>query len=296
MINISILGCGALGSVFLKLLIDNGKNISVHGITKNSNNKRLEVNIVDINQIEKKYFITTNLISSIRNTHILIITLKAWKIYPELLKISKIVNQNCIIIMIFNGMVNEKCFLKIKQPLIRGVTNHAAYKENNIIYHVHNGEIIIGGINNLGKKSYFVLDMLSNFLGKVRWHSNIIIPTLEKLCINSVINPLSVKYQCKNKELNKYKKEIFYLCLELDLVIKKTFFHNFGVEYLYKKILNIIKLTGNNKSSMLQDIECNKKTEIQEITGYLLNISKKNNIHIPRHEELYVLVSKELSF
>ena len=50
------------------------------------------------------------------------------------------------------------------------------------------------------------------------------------------------------------------------------------------------KTTRRNTSSMLQDVQKKKMTEIDSINGYIIQLARKHDIEVPVNEALYGLV------
>ena len=57
-----------------------------------------------------------------------------------------------------------------------------------------------------------------------------------------------------------------------------------------RKTIEVAEATANNKSSMLQDIERRKKTEIDYINGAIVKLGKKLGIKTPVNKTLTALV------
>jgi len=55
----------------------------------------------------------------------------------------------------------------------------------------------------------------------------------------------------------------------------------------YEKTLEVLKKTEANKSSMLQDIERGRKTEIDYINGAILRYGRSCGVSTPYNEMLY---------
>ena len=112
-----------------------------------------------------------------------------------------------------------------------------------------------------------------------------------KALINAAVNPMTAILEVRNGELARpghWKivknavKEILKVvqALNIELTISDP------EEY----VLEVIKKTALNKSSMLQDIESGRRTENDYITGYILEISRRLGIDMPVNEALYNLV------
>ena len=110
---------------------------------------------------------------------------------------------------------------------------------------------------------------------------------LDKLAINSVINPLTVKYNCSNGELLTNKiafTELKQLCMEIESVFHKM---DWPLSFnLLERSQQVAQQTSKNISSMLQDVRNSQKTEIDYINGYLINKATENNIKSPLNKSL----------
>jgi 2-dehydropantoate 2-reductase len=51
-------------------------------------------------------------------------------------------------------------------------------------------------------------------------------------------------------------------------------------------VATIIAGTAENRSSMLQDVESGRRTEIDYITGHLLNVAKQHGLDAPLNRAL----------
>ena len=59
---------------------------------------------------------------------------------------------------------------------------------------------------------------------------------------------------------------------------------------MINKTKTVIKLTSDNKSSMLQDIERGRPTEIDSINGAIVNVGKKYGVEAPINDSLTILI------
>jgi 2-dehydropantoate 2-reductase len=111
---------------------------------------------------------------------------------------------------------------------------------------------------------------------------------LNKLVVNSVVNPLTAILRIPNGELlanpfyHSFMKDYFSeISACLDLKNKEKSFAN--VEEVCKK-------TAENRSSMLKDIEENRQTEIDAILGFVLEKAKENKKDAPLTAGFYQLI------
>ncbi|KZZ82955.1 2-dehydropantoate 2-reductase [Bacillus sp. SJS] len=100
-----------------------------------------------------------------------------------------------------------------------------------------------------------------------------------KLLVNACINPLTGLLNVRNGQLI---EDPHY-----HLLLKQVFDEVFPVLELgdeaaqWKTIEDICRATSNNVSSMLQDLRMGRKTEIDAIAGYVLDLASDKNITAP---------------
>jgi 2-dehydropantoate 2-reductase len=114
-----------------------------------------------------------------------------------------------------------------------------------------------------------------------------------KLCVNTCINSITALIDNKNGALRNsydlYEPLLNALCEEISNVALAEGI-NATAQHYKDAVLNVIDNTKENKSSMLQDIENNRETEIDYITGYIIRKGKEHNIKTDVCQLLYNLV------
>ncbi|OIK14045.1 2-dehydropantoate 2-reductase [Bacillus sp. MUM 116] len=193
-----------------------------------------------------------------------------------------------------NGMAHIKQLESLKGPQVYiGSVEHGAYREN--AYTVsHNGE----GVTNVAvfRGDHFVLKELTALVPcefpmviKDDFYEMLV----NKLIANAVINPLTAILGVKNGELIKnefYFQTVVRLFDEISILLNLD-----KPEPHFKKIVEICNKTADNRSSMLKDIEANRKTEVEAILGFLLEKARSGSMNAPLVESLYFLIKgKEL--
>lgn len=112
-----------------------------------------------------------------------------------------------------------------------------------------------------------------------------------KLFINAVINSITAVLRIKNGELvtNKYANDLAVgVIYEIREISSKL--HLKDKDTIDETIFSTASKTKDNRSSMLQDIEWKRKTEVEDILGYTLNLAKEYHVEVPKLETLYLMV------
>ncbi len=183
---------------------------------------------------------------------------------------------------------------EVQQPLLRGITTHAAMRDGTVIKHVAQGITHIGPASRESAALSDIADILHQALPDVAWHDNIASASWRKLAVNCVINTLTVEHDCQNGALRAWPEQINRLCEELAWVMEREGQH-IALDNLRDIIYDVIDSTAANVSSMLQDVRAQRQTEIDYITGYLLRRARAQGIALPENTRLYDLIKRKES-
>jgi 2-dehydropantoate 2-reductase len=176
------------------------------------------------------------------------------------------------ILFMQNGMGHiEHAKEVLANPLFFGVVTHGAFKNSlNEVKHTGIGHILVGGID----EHRYLLSPLwckdSRF--PIEWSDSMVTAMSKKLLMNAVINPLTAIHQVKNGSLltnESLKIEAYEIFDEARKIL------GFPKE-MWDEVVDVIRLTGENESSMNVDLQSGRKTEVDTITGYLLMRAKDN--------------------
>lgn len=149
------------------------------------------------------------------------------------------------------------------------------------VVHAGQGDSFIGPLTKTAAE-HPILEFPLN----TQWEPNIHQRLIDKLCVNAVINPLSVYYQCQNGDLLSGEAWSTFQALakEVDQVI-----HSLGYkpsQPALKLAMPVAEKTANNYSSSYQDVKHQRRTELSEFTGFLYRKGKSFNLDLPQHETL----------
>jgi 2-dehydropantoate 2-reductase len=108
-----------------------------------------------------------------------------------------------------------------------------------------------------------------------------------KLLANVCINPLTALFHIRNGELAqaRYRPLVEALAREAALALRIP--PRPAIAYVMK----VAAATARNRSSMLQDIEAGRRTEIGELTGAMLHIAARRRVDAPTHRAMLRLIS-----
>lgn len=288
---ITVLGCGALGQLWLTALCKHGHE--VQGWLRIAQ-PFCSVNLVEEDGTIFNESLTANDPEFLASSDLLLVTLKAWQVSDAVKTLCATLPATTPILLIHNGMGTIDELKSLPQPLLIGTTTHAARRDGNVIVHVASGITHIGPARQQDGDFSYLADSLQEVLPDVAWHNTIHPALWRKLAVNCVINPLTALHNCKNGELRDFPAEIRLITQEAAAVIEREGYH-ISVEDLLDYIYQVIDNTADNVSSMLQDIRALRHTECDYITGYLLRRARAHGIAAPENARLFDLVKRKES-
>ncbi|MDB9973172.1 2-dehydropantoate 2-reductase [Oceanospirillaceae bacterium] len=291
-----ICGVGAIGSLWASALIERGVPVTL--LLKDTVQLEQYTGAGGINVWDQQCnthtqpvaFIPSNLTPSNSNlTKIkhLLVCCKAQDTLAAIVPWRKIIADDAIIILLQNGMGSAQTLQRRlpKANIYCAISTDGAWRKGPFdVVRAGFGDTLIGCFsehllstqipspiqslltcqNNPAQASIPSVDLV--------WHTDIRTPMWHKLAINSVINALTAIYQCTNGELVNHpqgRPRLQQLCLETQDVMSRL-----GIEPMGQGLLNtavrILQQTALNKSSMLQDVQAGRATEIESINGYII--------------------------
>ncbi|KZL77153.1 2-dehydropantoate 2-reductase [Colletotrichum tofieldiae] len=259
--------------------------------------------------------------------HNLIVATKASQAIQEVDRVRRYLNDNSTIAFAQNGMCKlwppygkmyaKSRYLGASHPnwlacvTTHGVTSLGRFKS----VHASEADLKIGPVllNRFPGKASYLSEMLSrapNLHGQTVTQDELWVLQLEKLIVNSIINPLTAILRCKNGELFLDKKGVLaelikVLLLEASNVLqvlindrstnailqptpgeatlstkgeldskhlhqRRDLSNRFSQSQLMEMLYTVGHKVRENTSSMLQDVRAGKQTEIDEFNGWLV--------------------------
>ncbi|MBT0724771.1 2-dehydropantoate 2-reductase [Rosenbergiella sp. S61] len=288
---ITILGCGALGQIWLSALSRAGHDMQ--GWLKVPQ-PQLQIKVFTPEQDSFSHVITVNDSQHLQQCELLLVTLKAQQLQSGLTPLLSSLPANCPIVLMHNGLGVMDDLPALTQPLCHAVTTQAAYRTSVATLHKAWGITQLGPLNHAAKSVSHIADVLHQALPDVAWYDEIKISAWKKLAVNAVINPLTVKYDCHNGQLMSVLNEVNTLCRELATVMNREGIHT-DPHQLFDDVVNVIQNTSTNISSMRQDIQAHRLTEIDYINGYLLKRARCYGLTLAHHTALYQWIKQKES-
>ena len=294
-----IIGPGAMGCLYAFLLTRAGYEA---WLLDNSEDRaeRIRAQGLKIEGVSGAYQLPFPRISAspdvIGKADLLILFVKAYNTATALESARELVTANTMILTLQNGIGNMESIRAAypQNPIVAGTTAQGAtLLGSGHIRHAGMGETIIGGIDanstfhaklikDLFMSAYIPTEMAEDVQG-VLWG---------KLLVNCGINPLTAIMRVPNGQLPKNPD----LCEVMSRVVEEgaAIAQSAGITLPYSdpvaKVMEVCAATAGNRSSMLQDIEAGKKTEINYLNGALVRYGTEKGVAAPVNSFLTHLV------
>ncbi len=278
------MGAGALGCLYGYML---QKEFDVIFVARGKQLKALKRGLKVTGIVED--FVRVNAVEKPMNADLTFVTVKSYDTENVAKELSKV---DCgIVVSLQNGIGNEEILMKYLDRVLGGV---ATYASNLVDYgwieFAGVGETFIGELNGVMSRDVIrVVDLLRSVGIKAYAVEDIVRRKWIKTVINSVINPITAILKIRNGEILKYK-ELWELALRVlnegERVLRGMGFY----EDLEGILKNVIYKTERNKSSMLQDVERGKRTEIDFINGAIVRKAEELGLDAPYNRALMLLI------
>ncbi len=283
---VQIMGAGALGCLFGYLIQRAGYDVifvargkQLEALKKGLKVSGLVEDLVNVNAKDKPV-----------NADVTFVTVKAYDTENVARILAKV---NCgVVCSLQNGIGNEEILMTFLDRVVGGVTTYAS----NLVDYGHVefagvGETFVGDLSGeITDDVLKVVEVLRSSGINAEAVRDIRKRIWLKAVINSAINPVTAVCRCRNgavAEVRELWKVAERIALEGEEVMRAL---GFDVEDVPKMVKEVAMRTRNNRSSMLQDIERGKRTEIDFINGAIVRTAKELGIDTPFNELMWLLV------
>ena len=293
--DVLICGIGAVGSIYADKI-------------NNCNNSRLKI-LADKKRLENytktpKIFngkpLIFNYILPEDNSFkadLIIIATKFDGLKQTIQNIENFVKDDTIIISLLNGVTSEELIAQKygwKHVLISYFIGHSSMKRGNIITHDGIGDIVFG-VKDSSKTDIGDIELVKKYFDRIGITYKIPDDMLHaywlKFMLNVSSNQPSAILKMTFGQMNKSKKFMEFskkIMAEVQAIAKAEGVQN--THTMIEEAFNAFnKMIPDGKTSMLQDIEANKKTEVEMFAGTIIELGRKHNIQTP-----YNIVLKDM--
>ena len=226
---------------------------------------------------------------------LLIVLVKSWQTQQTAAELAYSLKRNGVVLTLQNGLGNEK-ILQAAFPgfaVVTGITTCGAYLQDaGVLQKAGSGKVLIAENTAASAQMQLLQAALSDAGCAVEITRAIECRRWGKLIINAAINPLSALYNLPNGALLSDKT----IAEQMERITKEAVkvAQAAGVDVdesqTWQAVCEICRNTAHNFSSMLQDVRRQRPTEIEAITGQLLQHAKQHQISVPENEAVYLKI------
>lgn len=290
---IAVFGAGALGSL-LGGLLSTKHDVTLIG-------RRAHVDAINLKGLELSGIVNEVVWPSARTDatglepqDIVLVTVKAYDTRKAATYMSPLIGKGTIVASLQNGLDNIKTLHDFyDQRTVGGVTScGATYLSPGRVRFAGKGDLIFGSTAGRKDLAESVCFAFGGTGIPCQSTNDIMAEVWMKVIVNASINPITALVRRENaciEEDVELKELARRVCEETVLVAKAS-----GVRLPrcdpFSKVMGVVAATRLNRSSMLQDVEAGKRTEIDEITGAVVNEARRFGIATPTNETLWRLV------
>ncbi|HPJ26391.1 MAG TPA: 2-dehydropantoate 2-reductase [Synergistaceae bacterium] len=294
---ITLVGCGALGSLFAAGFLNEGEDLQVLQRPGTRFNQLSHQGLRFRDSSGTTHTFRPPLASSpeeLTPAPVVIVTTKAYATSSIAPLVPELLEKDGWMLTLQNGLGNAEIFAEHYRAdrIALGPCTYGAWlDEEGIVHAGGEGELLLGPFQR-GENLLF----LQNLFEKAGFHARLREdprpPLWEKLMLNASINPVSALARRSNEHLL-ISEDLQHLMKNL---VKETaeVARSEGVPLDYdkcwEKCLEVCKKTKANKCSMLQDVEAGRRTEIDAISGQVVLRARKAGIPVPFTESLWRLL------
>ena len=288
--NVLICGLGAIGSIYAEIL-QNQVNLKI--LVDDTRFERYKKNPLIFNgkPLYFDYILPTN---SDFKADLIIISTKYDGLFEAIKNIKNFIHEDTVIMSLLNGVTSEK-FIEEKygkeKLLYSYFIGHSSVRNGRNITHDGTNTIVFGSPD----KSSNVIK-IKNFFDKVKIHyqipEDIIYSMWLKYMLNVSCNQISAVKKYSFGDIQK-DKECMNLVIEVMKevqAIAKAQGVNNTENMLNDGLKALNTMNPDGKTSMLQDIEAGRKTEVEMFAGVVVDLGKKYNIPTPLNENLKSII------
>lgn len=290
--NVLICGIGAVGSIYankineydnqsLKILVDKNRLESYTKKPKIFNGKPLQLNYILPETKDDK-------------ADLIIIATKFDGLNEVIKNINNFVKNDTIIISLLNGVTSEEIIAKKygwKHTLLAYFVGHSAMRNGNNIIHDGVGQVVFG-IKDPSKTEVSDIQLVKNYFDKIGLDYHTPDDMWRALWLKYMLNVSSNQPSAilgmtfGQMQSNKhFMNMLVKIMQEVQSIAKAEGVQN--TQTMVEEALTVFnKMLPDGKTSMLQDVEAKRETEVEMFAGTMITLGKKHNIQTPYNQIL----------
>lgn len=294
---VTIAGCGALGSLLAARMMEGGLEVQAFQ-REGAHSEALRDRGITIKGDRSGTCRTfpLKMVSSrpedLQPARLILVLVKSYdtdKVGP----VQSILEKDGVVLTLQNGLGNAEVLAEhFGEPRVAaGITNYAAFRISpGVIGWGGDGQITLGPWQKDCSMEW-VCDLLEEAGLNASYVTDPRPFLWKKVAVNATINTITALTGLRNGDLLQSEPVLDMMkkiCEETISAAKRSDL-DLDIEELWKMVVSTMEMTARNRSSMLQDVEKGRKTEIENIAGSILK-SGGDRDEFPYTRTLYSLI------
>lgn len=284
-----VLGVGSIGGLWASHLALAGQCVTL--VLKDSetliefNNSPLQLETA--NEIKQLQLDAKSVDALNHEIDCLLVTTKSFSTLEALRSVEQYFTAETKILLLQNGMGFQQQVVQRypKLTVIAGITTEGAYRYSRFhVVHAGKGMSRFGALSLVSEQTVNQLRSCFDSLSlAVEWVDDIYSPMWHKVAMNTCINALTAIHRCRNGDLlasEETSQAIAELVAETEQVMLAADIA-LPTPDLLSQVVEVIKATSENYSSMYQDVVHGRQTEIEYINGFICEQGERLGIKTP---------------
>jgi 2-dehydropantoate 2-reductase len=292
--NVLLIGAGALGKLIAAQLAKSGTKVQVL-VRREEHMNAIRERGICVNQNSTTYTQKLEAFTEIsdQTPDVVILTVKSYQTEAAARQIACLRNSPAVL-SLQNGLGNEIPLAKYcsQEQIMLGVCTHGvtALSDTEVAWNGV-GEILIGSkLQTLAPSVERLVRLLSAAGLHARYSQQIEEDVWRKVLVNCAINPLTAVTRLKNGDLLKREDLIRIMRDIVDEAVRIAEAKGIIVGDIWPRVLDVCRKTAQNRSSMLQDLEANRPTEIDALNGAIVKLAEEMGYPVPVNRTIVSLV------
>lgn len=282
---IQIMGAGALGSLVGALMQLSGFDVVFVARGKQLSALKGGLRVSGLIQTELDVYATRKP----ENADITFVTVKAYDTKAAAKELAEV--DPGIVCSLQNGVGNEEILQKYCDKVLGGVTSYAAnLADYGHVVYAGEGFTYVGELDGrMSNEAVEVAEVLRKAGMRAEAVSDIHFRIWAKAVINAAINPITALCRVKNGMV--VENENLWRVAEAVALEGREVMLRMGYDFdAVSEVRKVAEMTAENRSSMLQDVERERRTEIDFINGAIVRKGMELGINCPVNETLLYLI------
>jgi len=295
---IAVVGAGAMGSLFGGLLAASGEDVTLVDVWREHveaiNTEGLKIGSQEGSRTVNVKATTDP--SSVGPVDLIILFVKSYDTLEATRDALSMVSEDTVFLSLQNGLGNIEKISKAvgSDRVIPGTTAHGCTLIGpGEIFHAGSGPTIIGELDGrVTERARSIRDALEGAGFETEISRNINGALWSKVLVNVGINPLTALNGLRNGELLDHPDimETMRGAVEEAVRVAEALGVDLGKGDHVERVYDVARATASNRSSMLQDVERGRRTEIDALNGAIVDSARRLGLEVPVNETLTAAV------